>query len=170
MEKYSELFDSLKKTLSRHNFTESVKEFEDENQIVGITKTHFTLLNGLFGGRGLCALVRVPNEIKEQNGLISFFAEVRKWLNSKFVSFPWFKSMHSFLILVCQHDLFEKSRGIENRLKDKTGLHMNLIQGVILIDSETFDVISDYTRPAQHKVEFMSILETVTKWLKGQSV
>ena len=78
--------------------------------------------------------------------------------------------MHSFLILICQHDLFEKSRGIENKLKDKTGLHLNLIQGVLLIDSETFDVISDYTRPAQHKAEFMSILETVTKWSKSQSV
>ena len=51
-------------------------------------------------------------------------------------------------------------------LKDRTGLHMNIVKGVILVDAETRAVTGDYTRPAQHKREYDAVLSATTRALK----
>jgi hypothetical protein len=79
------------------------------------------------------------------------------------VGFAAYKSSYSFVVLVCPHQLFESCPGVASQLKDRTGLHTNIIQGVILVDGETGAVTGDYTRPAQHKGEYDAVLSAVQR-------
>lgn len=64
------------------------------------------------------------------------------------------------------HGLFAACSGVASELKDRSGLHMNIVQGVILVDAETREVTGDYTRPAQHKREYEAVLSATTKAVK----
>jgi len=154
-----QLRERLEANLRPFGFDEVHNNLSADIQIV--VKTPFTLLNGLFGGRGLVVVAQVPETIQDAAMLAGFARRVRRSVNEKFLSFPYYKSMHTFLVLLCPHSLFSSAAGAESRLKDRTGLHLNLVQGVVVVDSETSTFRSDYTRPAQHKREFDAVIRAI---------
>ena len=134
--------------------------------IVGLIKKSWNPFRRVFGGHGISAVVVVPESVTDRAGLKAFFQDVRKEINSRFVGFAAYKSSHSFIVLLCPHGLFMACSGVASELKDRSGLHMNIIQGVILVDSETREVTGDHTRPAQHKREYESVLSAIGRAVK----
>jgi len=162
---WEDLIDLIAEKLRFHKFTEIHKNIEEEVTIAGVIIRPQNILRAFFtGGYGLCIVVEVPEEVRNSNELNEFYVRVRKVINRKYARFPWFKCMYSFMVLLFPHALFETSRGIVKSLKDRSGAHMNIIQGVAIIDKETFEIASDYTWIPQHKKHFQSLLDAVQEW------
>ncbi len=162
----NKITDALAQDLTKFKFSERHNNITDN--IVGVVKKPKNPIRiGLgLGGHGISAVVTVPNSIVDQSGMKNFFQTIRNDINSKFVGAAAYKSAHSFIVLVCSHKLYTNCMGIASELKDKSGLHKNIIQGVILIDAETKDISGDYTRPAQNKREYDTVLSAATRALR----
>ncbi|MES9991052.1 MAG: hypothetical protein ABW098_03825 [Candidatus Thiodiazotropha sp.] len=154
----------LEQNLSQYKFSERYDEVTEN--IVGIVKKPWKPLQRVFGGHGIAAVITVPETITERESLKAFFKHMRKEITSKYVGYAAYKSSHSFVVLVCPHELFTTASGIASELKDRTGLHMNIIQGVVLVDSQTREVASDYTRPLQYKGEYNAVLSAANSEVK----
>ncbi len=148
--------DSIAQGLGQFKFTEAHNNVTKD--IVTVLKKSWNPLRRFVGGHGIAATVVVPPSVTDRAGLKTFFQGIRKEINSRFVGFGAYKSSHSFIVLVCPHSVFATCSGVASELKDRSGLHMNIIQGVILVDCETREVTGDYTRPAQHKREYQAVL------------
>lgn len=142
--------------LSELSFGERHEDVTD--RIAGVVKKPWNGWRRVFGGHGIVAVAVVPESVGGCTGLKTFFSLVRREINDRYVGFAAYKSSYSFVVLVCPHHLFEACTGIASRLKDRTGLHTNIVQGVILVDAETGAVTGDYTRPAQHKDEYDAVV------------
>jgi hypothetical protein len=159
-----QITDAVAQDLSQYEFGERHDDVSEH--VVGIVKKSWNPLRRVFGGHGIAAVVAVPATTTDRAKLKTFFECIRREINSRFVGFAAFKSSHSFIVLVCPHDLFTSTSGIASEFKDRSGLHMNIIQGVILVDSETKEVTGDYTRPAQHKREYEAVLSAASRAVK----
>jgi hypothetical protein len=147
--------------LSELQFGERHDDVTDS--VAGVVKKPWNPWRRVFGGHGIAAVAVVPESIGDCVELKTFFGMVRREINDRYVGFAAYKSSHSFIVLVCPHRLFEACYDIASRLKDRTGLHTNIIQGVILVDEETWTVTGDYTRPAQHKGEYDAVLSATRR-------
>lgn len=159
-----QIMDAVAQDLSQYKFTERHDDVTEK--VVGVVKKSWNPLRRVFGGHGIAAVIAVPDTTADRTKLKAFFQDIRREINSKFVGFAAYKSSHSFIVLVCPHNLFTSSSGIASELKDRSGLHMNIIQGVILVDSQTKEVTGDYTRPVQHKREYEAVLSATTRAVK----
>jgi len=155
------IVDAIAQDLSQFKFCERYDDVTDN--IVGIVKKARKPLNRLFGGHGIVAVAVVPESVTSRAALKEFFQETRNGINSRFVGSAAYKSAHSFVVLLCPHTLFLACSGIASELKDRSGLHTNIIQGVVLVDADTRDVTGDYTRPAQNKREYNAVLSAVSR-------
>jgi hypothetical protein len=158
------IVDAVAQDLSELSFHE---QYDDvTSTVVGVVKKPWNVWRRVFGSHGIVVVALVPESVGDCPGLKAFFGEVRKEINGRFVGFAAYKSSHSFVVLVCPHHLFEACHGIASQLKDRTGFHTNIIQGVILVDSEIEAVTGDYTRPAQHKGEYDAVLSATRRAAK----
>jgi len=155
------IVDALAHDLSELTFGERHDDVSD--CIAGVIKKPWNEWRRVFGGHGITAVAVVPKSVGDCAGLKTFFGMVRREINDRYVGFAAYKSSYSFVVLVCPHHLFEACPGIASQLKDRTGLHTNIIQGVILVDAETGAVTGDYTRPAQHKDEYDAVLSATQR-------
>lgn len=158
------IVEAVAQDLSQYKFGE--RHDNVTGNIVGIIKKSWNPLRRVLGGHGISAVVVVPESLSDRAGLNAFFHDIRKEINSRFVGFAAYKSSHSFIVLLCPHSLFTACSGIASELKDRSGLHMNIIQGVILVDGETKEVTGDYTRPTQHKREYEAVLSATSRAVK----
>lgn len=155
------IVDAVADGLSELKFDERHDDVSD--RIAGVIKKPWNGWRRVFGGHGIAAVAVVPESVGDCTGLKTFFSMVRREINERYVGFAAYKSSYSFVVLVCAHHLFEACPGIPSRLKDRTGLHTNIIQGVILVDAETGAVTADYTRPAQHKDEYDAVVSATER-------
>ena len=159
-----EVVESVARELAQFNFGE--RHNNVTSNIAGVVKKSWNPLRRVFGGHGIAAVVIVPESVTDLVGLKAFFHDVRNEVNSRFVGFAAYKSSYSFIVLLCPHSLLTACSGVASELKDRSGLHMNIIQGVIVVDAETREVAGDYTRPARHKREYEDVLGAVTSAVK----
>lgn len=155
------IVDAVAQDLSELQFGERHDDVTDS--VAGVVKKQWNPWRRVFGGHGIAAVAVVPESIGDCAELKTFVGMVRREINDRYVGFAAYKSSHSFIVLVCPHRLFEACDDIASRLKDRTGLHTNIIQGVILADGETGAVTGDYTRPAQHKREYDAVLSATRR-------
>jgi hypothetical protein len=158
------IVESVAQEMAQFNFGE--RHNNVTSNIAGVVKKSWNPLRHVFGGHGIAAVVVVPESVTDRVGLKAFFQGVRKEINSRFVGVAAYKSTHSFIVLLCPHNLFAACSGVASELKDRTGLHINIIQGVILVDSDTREVTGDYTRPSQHKCEYEAVLAATSRAVK----
>jgi len=151
------ILDLVARELSLYDFRERYDKVGPD--IAGVVKTPWKPLCRLFGGHGIVAVVTVPASVTGPESLRALVRDVRLELNSSFVGVGAYKSTYSFLVLLCPQNLLAASPGVASSLKDRTGLHRNIIQGVILVDLETREVTGDYSWPARH----WRIYELVTR-------
>ena len=147
--------------LSRFQFGE--RHDDVTSDIVGVVKKPWRPWCRVFEGHGISVVVAVPESVSDRTAMKAFFHRVRQEINSRFVGFAAYRSSYSFVVLVCPHGLFTDCSGVASELKDRTGLHMNIVQGVILVDAETREVTGDHTRPAAHKREYEAVLSAASE-------
>jgi len=92
-----------------------------------------------------CAVARVGDEVRDADAAVAFVGRIRRGLAKRYASFPWLKTVGTYNVLLCGHDLFERLGGHEGRLIDFGDLHVNVLLGVVLIDVETFQARGDTT-------------------------
>jgi len=160
----TKILDAVAQSLSPYKFSERYDKVTVN--MIGVVKKPWNPLCRAFGGHGMAVVVVVPESVTDRAGLKKLFEDVRREINSRFVGFAAYKSSHSFIVLLCPHSLFAVCSGIASELKDRSGLHMNIIQGAILVDCENREVTGDYTRPAQHKREYEAVLSATSRAVK----
>jgi len=117
----------------------------------------------------ICAVVEVPQNISHVPGIEQFFAQVRKSLGAKYASFPWWKSLGTYVVLSCDHELYEKLCNAGEMFKDRTGLHMNVMLGICLVDRETLDNSTDSTWGLLYSGgHYRAICDAVSQWCEDQ--
>jgi len=158
------IVESVAREMAQFNFSERHNDIA--SSIAGVVKKSWNPLRRIFGGHGIAAVVVVPESVTDRVGLKVFFQGVRKEINSRFVGVAAYKSSYSFIVLLCPHNLFAACPEVASELKDRTGLHMNIIQGVILVNSDTREVTGDYTRPSLHKREYEAVLAATSRAVK----
>ena len=154
----------LENELSQFSFNE--RHDNVTNNLVGIVKKKWNPLKRLSGDHGITAIISVPKTITSPNELKTFFKGIKSEIGSRFVPFGSYKSTYSFFVLICPHNLFISSPGIATKLKDKTGLKMNIIKGVILVDEETKDVTGSYSSFSLDKNKYDTILSATKRAIK----
>ena len=162
----SGIFASVADAMGSFGFSQRHTDVQGEARLAGVVGKAWNPFRRIFGGHGLVAVAAIPEDIPSPDRLVAFFSAVRKTMNAQFVGFAAYKSTHSFVVLLCPHALFPSVREMPSKLKDRSGLHLNIIQGVILVDAETREVVGDYTRPAQHKREYEAVLSATTQAIK----
>lgn len=93
----------------------------------------------LLGGvRYVCAVVEAPADLRDVEGARDFVESIRHVL-AEGPPRAAFKSMGTYVVLLCPRPVFEALDGHEAAFLDRTGLHRNTLLGVVLADLDRFD-------------------------------
>ncbi len=155
------IVESVAQEMAQFKYNEQHNNVSDS--IAGIIKKSWTPLRRAFGGHGIVAVVVVPEFVTNRIGLKAFFEDLRKEIDSRFVGLAAKRSSYSFIVLICPHKLFMACAGEAPELTDKTGLHVNIIKAIILVDSKTLQVTGDYCHPLWHKREYEAVFAAASR-------
>ena len=115
--------------------------------------------------RYVCAIAEVPKSVENVTGVIRYFHQLRKTLTGKYAQFPWWKELGTYSVLMCDASIFADLRGQEARLKDATGLHMNVMLGTVVVNRESLEALSTSTWGLFHSGRhFGAICASVAEW------
>jgi len=137
---YDELFKALKESLLAHKFIETEQDLLNDISFLEIYKTR-----RIFGCQYLCVVTEVPESIIQINEIQVYFNQVRKALTKKYAKFPYWKELGTYLVILCENDLYKKLQKGNVRFKDLTGFHMNVMLGTCIINKNTFENSSEST-------------------------
>lgn len=160
---YTQLVDLLKKRLEESCYTEFNQLTLKDSYPVIIIKTPRRLTVSY-----ICAITQVPDNILDIQGANRFFAEIRKNLTLKYARFPWWKELGTFFVLICNHELFDKLKGLQRHFKHSTGWHINVVAGTCLIDEKTFESVADVVPCGLFGKHYGEIRAAVSQWCEQQ--
>ncbi len=159
-----QLVELLKKRLSEYRYTECDEGSINDIQFVAVIKTL-----RLWMVRYLCVVVEVPENISDIPATKQFFAQVRRSLTAKYAKFPYWKELGTYLVFLCEHELYKKLRGKEKSFKDRTGFHMNVMLGTCFVDKKTFENSAEATWGLFYSGKhYGAIRAAVAQWCKIQ--
>ncbi len=94
----------------------------------------------------------------------------RKRLIKKYVKYPIFKNLGTYLIFLCSHKFYEEVSNEANQFKDRTGIHINVILGTAFVDEELFQHTTNSTWGLFYSgTHYKTILSNVDNWCKEQA-
>jgi len=115
-----------------------------------------------------CAVARMPDDVRDADAAVAFVGRIRRGLAKRHAGFPWVKTVGTYNVLLCEHDLYGRLGGHEGRLIDFGALHVNVLLGVVLIDVETFQARSDTTWGLLDAADqFKHIQAAVDEWSRS---
>ncbi len=162
---YSDLIDNLRKRLIDHKYT----TFQ-EISITNGGKLHAIMTPRRWMVRYVCVVHEIPASVTNAAMLTDLFNQIRRQLFVQYARFPYWKELGTFLVLLCSHEQYEQLAIHAGKLKDRSGLHGNVMLGTILIDGENFQSSADTTWGLYYSGQhFVAITQTVQEWCKEQS-
>ena len=163
MKDYNDLVEQLKAKLLVYKYVESDEGDINDIQFISVIKTKRVWMVRL-----LCAIVEVPQNISDASEVIVFFNKIRNALITKYAKFPYIKELGTFLVLLCDNDLYQKLMIEKPRLKDLTGFQSNVMLGNCIINKNTFENSADSTWGLFHSGKhFDSIHMVVSEWCEA---
>lgn len=114
-----------------------------------------------------CAVVELPEHVRDIDSATDFFRYLRKALTRTYAKFPWWKEIGVFLVLLCRAEVYTNAVPHLHRFIDKTGDHATIILGTIFVDQENFQSEGRSTWGLFYsKGHYKSINTAVTQWCK----
>jgi hypothetical protein len=113
--------------------------------------------------RLLCAVAELPETAVGAAGAKAFIQHIRRQLSDRYAGFRWPKRLGTYVVLLAGRGAYEALAGRTGDLIDAGGLHVNVVLGAVLVDTDMFQCRSDNTwgiiddrgrfRHVQHAVE-----------------
>ena len=141
MSRTRELVEGLQSNLCDLGYTRV-----DQGRIGDVVFEAVLTTNGRSSRKFACAVVRLPEEIHDVRQAAKFVGRIRRSLQKRYAGgFPWPKRLGTYTVLLGGRDLCERLRDREGLLVDTGGLHVNVMLGTVLVDTETLRTRSDNT-------------------------
>jgi len=136
----SELIDGLKGDLAECDFSICSSIIVGEGHHATAIAT-----NGKTSPKLVCAVASVPPDVTGVDEAAGFVRTLRRGLTSHFRGLPRPKRLGTCTVLLCGRELSKKLAAHKERLIDSRGLHVNVMLGTVLVDTETYTSRSDVT-------------------------
>ena len=160
--KYQDLNDSLRDNLAQYRYTEPCETLSIEGVDGVVLATPRRIMV-----RYLCGVFALSDGCVTPEQAKKLFDAMRRGLTKKYAQFPYWKELGTYLVWMCRSELFDGMQGRVAEFKDKTGLHMNVMLGTVLVDREQFISSAESTwalfSSGKH---FAAISATVNEWCK----
>lgn len=124
----------LSQDSSNKKFIDFDESIENEMTIHKIYKTERNL-----GVRTLCVVLDLPNNILDDKDLSIFFRKIRNLLTKKYAKFPYWKELGTFSVILCDNSNYERLKNKIDKMKDISGLHMNVMLGTFLVNIDKLE-------------------------------
>ena len=115
--------------------------------------------------RYLCGIFALPDGCHTPEQARSFFTTIREGLTELYARFPYWKELGTYLVWICDSELFDRMHGNVAQFTDKTGLHMNVMLGTVLVDRQNLVSSAESTWGLFYSGKhFGAISATVNDW------
>jgi hypothetical protein len=156
----SELIDDLRQNLANCDFSNY------ETIVIGqAVPTSVISTNGKRLPKLICTVASIPSEITTAKQASEFTQTLRRGLTSHFRGFPRPKRLGTCTVLLGGRKLCKSLEPHKSRLIDQRGLHVNVMLGTVLVDTDTFTTRSDVTWGLMDiAAPFSTIQSAVDNW------
>jgi hypothetical protein len=159
------LIYSIEENLEPYNYIDHQQIYIDKEISAVIIATP-----RLWATRYICIITDIPKNTENISDANIFFSKLRKKLISKYAKFPFFKELGSFNVVLCEEHIFRMLSKSLSSFVHKTGLHINVMLGIILINKNSFEFVFDSTWGLYYsRKHFKSILKGVKSYCDNQT-
>jgi hypothetical protein len=118
--------------------------------------------------RYTCCVLDLPHKYVNPTQAQELFRNVRRRLTKEYARFPFYKEVCTYMVWICSEDLYKCARDRELRLYDRTGLHMTVMLGTVVVNRKTSDKVAQSTWGLYFSGKhFGAITATVNDWCKS---
>ncbi len=115
--------------------------------------------------RYICAVYEIPTDIDNAAQLTAVFTQIRDQLSARYARLHWWKELGTYAVLLCSHEQYKQLAVHIGQLKDRSGLHDNLMLGTVLIDQEHFQSAVNVTWGFYYSYKHFAVMaQTVQEW------
>jgi hypothetical protein len=159
-----DLINSIRDNLGQYRYTEPLETLS----IKGVDGVLLATPRRMMV-RYLCGVFALPDSCNTPEQAKKLFDAVRIDLTKHYARFPYWKELGTYLVWICGSELFDGMQGKMTQFKDKTGLHMNVMLGTVLVDREKFMSSAESTWGLFYSGKhFGAISATANEWCKRQ--
>ena len=156
----SELIGDLREHLTECDFSNHTNIIIGQGHNTTVIST-----NGKTSPKLICAVASIPSGITNAKQAGDFMQTLRRGLTGHFRGFPRPKRLGTCTVLLGGQKLCKALEPHKARLIDQRGLHVNVMLGTVLVDTETFTTRSDITWGLMDvATPFSKIQSTVDNW------
>lgn len=119
--------------------------------------------------RNLCAVLKVPESIRDNFFAKSFFGKVRNSILNKYGSAFLWKELEMCFIVLCDHNLYQILKDNGGKAVAEAGFSLNAMMGTCFIDTSNFDIFVHSTWGIYFSGDhFKAVRDTVEAWCEEQ--
>ena len=156
----SELIGDLRQNLTGCDFS------NHESIVIGqAPPTSVISTNGKSLPKLICAVASIPSDITDAKQAASFMQTLRRGLTGHFRGFPRPKRLGTCSVLLGGRKACKALEPHKSQLIDQRGLHVNIMFGTVIIDTDTFTTRSDISWGLMDvAAPFTTIQSAVDNW------
>ncbi|MDP6633898.1 MAG: hypothetical protein QGG42_03295 [Phycisphaerae bacterium] len=156
----SELVTDLRDNLAECDFS------NHESIVIGqAPPTTIISTNGKRLPKLICAVASIPSDVTDVKQAADFMQALRRGLTSHFRGFPRPKRLGTCTVLLGGRKVCKALEPHKSRLIDQRGLHVNVMLGTVLVDTDKFTTRSDITWGLMDiATPFSTIQSAVDNW------
>ena len=156
----SELIGDLNEHLAECDFINHANIVIGQGHNTSVIST-----NGKTSPKLICAVASIPSGVTDAKQAVEFMQTLRRGLTSHFRGFPRPKRLGTCTVLLGGRKQCKALEPQKARLIDQRGMHINVMLGAVLVDTETFTTRSDITWGLMDvATPFSKIQSTVDNW------
>lgn len=165
--RHQDLVHSLRDNLAQYRYTEPsvAVSFDGIDGVLLATPRRMMV-------RYVCGIFDLPDDCRTPAQARTLFTAVRGGLTERYARFPYWKELGTYLVWTCGSELFDRLHGEVGQFTDRTGLHINVMLGTVLVDRQTSVSSAESTWGLFYSGKhFGAISATVNDWcqrLRGE--
>ena len=136
----SELIGDLTEQLTECDFTDQASVVVGAGHPATAIST-----NGKSLPKFICTVTSLPPDVNDAKSAAAFMQTLRKGLTGAFRGFPRPKRLGTCTVLLGGRQQCKDLAPHKSQLIDQRGMHVNVMLGTVLVDTETFSTRSDVT-------------------------
>jgi len=164
MPEYEQLIEDLNKQLERFKYA-----MKDDIAIPDVGYISYVKNPHPLKVRNLCALMDVPDSIKETGAAKNFFNSIRNNLLLKYGNAFLWKELEICFVVGCENDLYQNLKEDGGKILVHEGFSLNAMLGTSFINRKNFDCFHHSTWGLYFSGEhFKVVKEVVEQWCNRQ--
>lgn len=137
---YADLLKAIHESLKPYRYTE-----REELQLRDVGSVQLVITKRRWTVRYVCAVLEAPQSLSTVDECRDLIQRLREGLAVQFARFPYFKELGTYVVLLCSQSVYQDLSQHLSAFYDRTGLHMNVILGLVLVDRDGFRISADAT-------------------------